>query len=187
MWTLLLLLHRFLLQHTADPLLLSTLNINERSGSPVALCSLLTIYRTEPVASWGSQDIKATAQDAKTLADPTHNYFFSRSAESLMWNPHTFTRGRTSALTSVPSVVPILQSWKRSHSKATPGTPFSKQASQWCYCSVIISTMTVWVDTKCHAGKHLLSAETASLFLRLTFIYNPHDNGPFQFKDLGYE
>lgn len=66
--------------------------------------------------------------------------------------------------------VPILQSWKRGHSQDTPGTLLSKQASQRRRRSVIISTMTVWVYTKCHSGKRLLSGETASLFLCLTHL-----------------
>lgn len=125
--------------------------------------------------------------------DPACNYLLSGSAESVMGTPHPLpphtprthihTRTYKHVQIHIWSVfVPILQSWKCRHSEDTPGTIFSKQASQCLHCSVIMSTMTMWVYTKCHSGKRLPSGETASLLLRLTHSFTfTDDNAPVVF------
>lgn len=54
------------IHRTAVTLMLSTLNIDKRSILPLTLSSL-SPQLPEPVASWGSPSIKATAQHAKPL------------------------------------------------------------------------------------------------------------------------
>lgn len=67
--------------------------------------------------------------------------------------------------------VATLQLRKCRYSQDEAGTLFLRQAPQLHRCSVIISTMTVWVYTKCLSGGYLLSGETASLFLCLTHLH----------------
>lgn len=146
--------------------------------------SVLAVSMKEPVASWGSLRIKAIARHVKPLilAHCRTNLqllyvWVSKHCDGETPPPppqikhtHTDQDIQTVQIHIWSVFVPILQSWKRGHSQDTPGTLLSKQASQRRRRSVIISTMTVWVYTKCHSGKRLLSGETASLFLCLTHL-----------------
>lgn len=147
------------IHHTAVTLMLSTLNINKRNIPPLTLSSL-SPQLPEPVASWGSPSIKATAQHDKTtdfsslqnqpaitLCLGQQTLWWGTAPEPPIEHTHSDKDIQTIQIHIWSVFVPILQSWKSRHSQDTPGTVFCKQASQRRHCSVIISTMTVWVYT----------------------------------------
>lgn len=169
-------------------LMLSTVNVNERSGPPVTHCFVLTISITAQNLLLLAENpcMKARAWQAKPLILPSLHFqpaiTFCLGQLKVWWEPppppptlgHTRIHTRAYKRTQIhiwSVFVPILQSRKCRHSEDAPGTLFSKQASPRRRCSVIIHTMTVWVYTWCHSGRCLPSGGTASLFLRLALSF----------------
>lgn len=148
----------------------------------LSLCPHCVHTYTQPVASWGNPRIKVTAWHAKppdfSSSESQPAITFRLGQQTLWWgNPpspkctNSDEDIQTIQIHIWSVFVHTLQSWKCRYSQDEAGTLFLKQAPLLHRCSVIISTMTVWVYTKCLSGGFLLSGETGSLFLCLTHLH----------------